>query len=72
MSNRFTHLIGSMSRSEFKEMIRKTRYHASTRKMLGHYLVLGIPYSQNEGASRQFVYKKLVELEKKGYLLSLS
>ncbi len=60
-----------MTRAEFHEMIRRTRYKKKTRKMLGHYLVLGIPYSQNKGASRQFVYKKLVELEERGLFKSV-
>lgn len=68
MSNRFTHLKGSMSKYQFTAMVNKTRYKKKTRKMLGHYLVLGIPYAQNKGASRQFVYKKLVELEERGLL----
>ena len=36
--------------------------------MLFRYLVRGIPYAETKGASRQFVYKKLCELEKKGLL----
>jgi len=66
--SRFTHLKGTMSKTQFTAIVNKTRYKKSTRKMLAHYLVLGIPYAQNKGASRQFVYKKLRELEKRGLI----
>ncbi len=66
--SRFSHLSGSMTRKEFQVMMKKTRYRRSTGNMLFRYLVRGIPYAETKGASRQFVYKKLCELEKKGLL----
>ncbi len=65
---RFKHLQGSMTKEEFTAMMRKTRYRRSTGNMLFRFLVRGIPYAQNKGASRQFVYKKLCELEKKNLI----
>ncbi len=65
---RFKPLRGTMSVREFQTMMRKTRYRRSTGNMLYRYLVKGIPYAQNEGASRQFVYKKLCELQERGLL----
>jgi len=66
--SRFKHLEGSMSREDFQAMMKKTRYRRSTGNMLFGFLVRGIPYSLNKGASRQFVYKKLCELEKKNLI----
>ena len=69
---RFKHLQGSMTREEFQAMMKKTRYRRSTGNMLFRFLVRGIPYAETKGASRQFVYKKLCELEKKGLINSPS
>ena len=68
--SRFKHLQGSMDKEQFQAMMKKTRYKRSTGNMLFRYLVRGIPYSETKGASRQFVYKKLCELDKKGLLTS--
>ena len=66
--SRFKHLCGSMTKEEFQVMMKKTRYRRSTGNMLFRFLVRGVPYSQNVGASRQFVYKKLCELDKKNLI----
>ncbi len=66
--SRFSHLKGTMTRDEFSAMMRQTRYKKKTWGMLFAYLGKGRPYAQTKGASRQFVYKKLVELEERGLL----
>ena len=66
--SRFSHLKGTMTREEFATMMRQTRYKKKTWGMLYAYLGKGRPYAQTKGASRQFVYKKLVELEERGLL----
>ena len=66
--SRFKHLQGSMNKEQFQTMMKMTRYRRSTGNMLFGFLVRGIPYSETKGASRQFVYKKLCELEKKGLI----
>ena len=66
--SRFSHLKGTMTREEFTTMMRQTRYKKKTWGMLYAYLGKGRPYAQTKGASRQFVYKKLVELEERGLL----
>ncbi len=67
-SNRFTHLKGSMTKAEVAAILRQTRYKKKTWGMLYAYLGKGRPYAQTKGASRQFVYKKLVELEERGLI----
>ena len=66
--SRFTQLKGTMTRKEFATMMRKTRYKKKTWGMLYAYLGKGRPYAQTKGASRQFIYKKLCELEERGLL----
>ena len=66
--SRFKHLQGNMTEEDFQAMMKKTRYRKSTGDMLFQFLVRGIPYAKTKGVSRQFVYKKLCELEKKGFI----
>lgn len=68
MNVRFTHLQGSMDITEFNAMMMKTRLRQKTRKKLEQFFVDDVPYSHIPGSSRQFIYKKLVELEDRGLI----
>ena len=69
MNTRFTHLQGTMTEDEFNAMMQKTRYRNKTKAKLRQFFVVGIPYSHILGSSRQFIYKKLVELEDRGLII---
>lgn len=68
MTIRFTHLQGTMTESEFNAMMQKTRYRNKTKAKLRQFFVDDVPYSHILGSSRQFIYKKLVELETRGLI----
>ncbi len=68
MTTRFTHLQGSMTDEEFIVIMQKTRYRNKTKNKLEQFFVDNIPYSHILGSSRQFIYKKLVELETRGLI----
>lgn len=68
MNTRFTHLQGSMDVIEFTVMMQKTRYRNKTKTKLHYFFVDGVAYSHIPGSSRQFIYKKLVELETRGLI----
>jgi hypothetical protein len=61
--SRFSELKGSLTKHEFRVIMNKTRLKGKTRSKLEQYLVDGLPYNQIPGCTRQFIYKKLVELE---------
>lgn len=63
MTIRFTKLQGTMTGDEFDAVMKRTRYRNKTKAKLRQFFVDGIPYSHISGSSRQFIYKKLVELE---------
>lgn len=68
MNTRFIHLQGTMTEEEFIAVMQKTRYRNKTKIKLRKFFVDDIPYSQIPGSSRQFIYKKLVELETRGLI----
>lgn len=68
MNIRFTHLQGSMTNDEFEIIMKKTRYRNKTKAKLRRFFIDGIRYSHIPGSSRQFIYKKLVELEDRGLI----
>lgn len=68
MTIRFTGLQGTMTEAEFTVVMQRTRYRNKTKAKLRQFFVDGIPYSHIPGSSRQFIYKKLVELETRGLI----
>ncbi len=68
MNTRFTYLQGTMTGDEFNAMMQKTRYRNKTKVKLRQFFVDDIAYSHIPGSSRQFIYKKLVELETRGLI----
>ena len=63
--SRFGEHRGAWSDEDFIALMNKTRFRQKTRVKLRRWFVEGIPYNQIEGCSRQFIYKKLCELEYK-------
>lgn len=63
--SRFEKQKGSLSNTEFKELMKNFKFEKGTENALKKFLVDGVSYSNIEGYSRQFIYKKLVAIDRR-------